>query len=347
MEGKYCITIVSKILITQFVLSFIGLMVGCMWGLHIENRKWSQLFYSDIKIADIFLGDKTKEKASYIDKVTNMSPVKSDIEMKVKGVQTIDSDSKGYEMEKERLGKYIKNTIKTGVNEDIQIKPSVKNKEDALTQGTLSLINTCISSFSTNFESSSSMRANNIEICVKAINGILLMPGESFSFNEVVGERTKERGYMEAPVIIGNKVESGIGGGICQVSTTLYNAILRSGLQHIERTHHSLPSSYVGFGLDATVDWGNIDFKFINTLDYPIYIEGHTQNKNLYINIFSNSNLNKNKYVIENNIKENNNFCKVEVIRKTYEDGMLIDSEFISNDEYRSVASGVKQGTKN
>jgi len=187
------------------------------------------------------------------------------------------------------------------------------------------------------------MRANNIEICVKALNAKLLMPGETFSFNEVVGERTKERGYMEAPVIIDNKVESGIGGGICQVSSTLYNAILKAGIEDIDRTHHSLPSSYVGLGLDATVDWGNIDFKFINTLGYPLYIEGHTQDKKLYINIFSNSNLSKKKYIIENNIIEENNVYKVKVIRKTYESGRLINSEFISNDEYTSADSAIKK----
>jgi len=109
---------------------------------------------------------------------------------------------------------------------------------------------------------------------------------------------------------------------------------LKSGIQDISRRNHSLPSTYVELGLDATVDWQNIDFKFTNTLGYPIYIEVHTQNKNLYINIFSNSDLNKKKYIIENDINEYKDVYKVKVSRKTYENGSLINSEIISNDIY-------------
>jgi len=280
---------------------------------------------------------------SNIEKEFNKKPINATIEMKAKGVLKVEADTNGYKIEKEKLHKYIEDNIKLGVNEDIYIKAPVQKTKAAITQDTLSPINTCISSFSTSFKSSSFMRAHNIDICVKAINGKILMPGEIFSFNEVLGERTKERGYMEAPVIIDNKVESGIGGGICQVSSTLYNAILKAGIQDIDRTHHSLPSSYVGLGLDATVDWGNIDFKFINTLEYPVYIEGHTQNKNLYINIFSNSNLNKKKYIIESNVNKDVNGYKVNVIRKTYESGMLVNSELVSSDLYANVTSGLKK----
>jgi vancomycin resistance protein YoaR len=428
MKEKYCITMVFKIVIAQFILSFIGLTIGCGWGLSIENKKWSQLIYSDVKIAGIDLGGKTKEEArniinsqyintmlnkklyvsvgdkiysidnshlikgydidnvidkafnfgknlsaiekhalikagsrkifhlsficnddfvriftNNIEKEINKNPINATIEMKAKGVIKIDADKEGYTIEKEKLYKFIEDKIKSGVNEDIYIKAPVLKTEATITQATLSSIDTCISSFSTSFRSSSFMRANNIDICVKAINGKLLVPGEIFSFNEVLGERTKERGYLEAPVIINSKVESGIGGGICQVSSTLYNAILKAGIQNIERTNHSLPSSYVGLGLDATVDWGNIDFKFTNTLDYPIYIQGYTENKNLHINIFSNSNLNKRKYIIESNVNEDVNGYNVKVVRKTYESGMLINSEFISNDVYANVTSVLKK----
>lgn len=431
MEQKYRITIVSKILIAQFISSFIGLIVGCMWGINIENKKWSQLIYRDIKIANIDLGGKTKEEArsilksqyidtilnkklyvtvndkiysidnsrlikgydidkgineafnfgknlsilkkhelikagskksyslnficdddfikeftSNIEKENNKNPVNTEIAMNDDGTIKLGSDTSGYKIEKEKLYESIEDKIKAGINENIHINAPVQKVDAAITESTLSVINSCISSFSTNFQTSSLARANNIDVCVKAINGKLIMPGEEFSFNDTVGERTKQRGYMEAPVIIGNKVESGIGGGICQVSTTLYNAILRTGIQHIERTHHSLPSSYVGLGLDATVDWGDIDFKFINTLDYPIYIKGYTQNKNLYINIFSNSDLNRKKYVIENDINNDNNVNKVKVIRKTYENGILINSEIISNDVYMAEDYVVKQVTR-
>ncbi|WP_179632037.1 VanW family protein [Clostridium peptidivorans] len=426
MKKKYRITFVFKILIVQFVSSFLGLIIGSIWGLNIENEKWSQLIYNGIKIADIDLGGKSKEEArniiktqyindmrnkklyvtiddkiysvdksrliksysidsaidkafnfgknlsiieqhklvkigsnkaysldlicndedikrfiSGIEKEINKSPANATIKMSNEGTIQIQADTKGSIVEREKLYQCIEDVIKTGRSGDIYIKAHVKKAEAEITKSKLSGINTCISSFSTSFKSSSFMRANNINVCVNAINGTLLMPGEVFSFNEVVGERTKERGYMEAPVIINNKIESGIGGGICQVSSTLYNAILKTGIQNIERINHSLPSSYVELGLDATVDWENIDFKFTNTLDYPIYIEAHTQNKNLYINIFSNSNLRKKIYVIENHINQDENVYKVKVIRKTYENGVLIDSEFISNDTYTPVSSNL------
>lgn len=428
MKGKYCITIIFKILIVQFILSFIGLIIGCMWGLNIENKLWSQLIYSDIKIADIDLGGKTKAqardiiKSQYIDNILNhqlyvtvddkiysvdnsfliksydmdnviddafnfgkdlsiiekhkliktgskkeyslnftcdddflrefttniekeinRNPVNATIEIKSGNVIKIEAGTIGYKIEKEKLHKHIEEEIKTGIMADIHITAPVQKIEAAITQDTLSVISTCIASFSTSFESSSFMRANNINISVNSINGKVLIPGEIFSFNEALGERTRERGYMEAPIIIGNKVESGVGGGICQVSSTLYNAILKAGIKNIQRTNHSLPSSYVGLGLDATVDWGNIDFKFINTLDYPIYIQGHTENKNLYINIFSNGDLNKKEYVIENEVTVNDNGYKVKVIRKTYESGALINSEFISNDVYKAIDSKLKK----
>lgn len=158
---------------------------------------------------------------------------------------------------------------------------------------------------------------------------------------DIIKTETGKDIYIKAPVIINNKIELGIGGGICQVSSTLYNAILRAGIQNIERINHSLPSSYVGLGLDATVDWQNIDFRFTNTLNYPIYIEGHTQDKNWYINIFSNSDLSKKIYTIENDVNHDDNVYKVKVIRKTYENGMLIDSEFISNDTYTPASSNL------
>ena len=148
---------------------------------------------------------------------------------------------------------------------------------------------------------------------------------------------------MEAPVIIDSKVDSGLGGGICQVSSTLYNAILKAGIQDIVRTHHSLPSTYVDLGLDATVDWENIDFKFVNTLNYPMFIEMYTENKKLFVNIFSNSDLNKKEYVIENNVNEDDNVYKVNVIRKTYESGNLINSELISNDIYTLASPLLKK----
>lgn len=156
-----------------------------------------------------------------------------------------------------------------------------------ITKEKMASINKCIASYSTSFSSSPYTRSNNINVSSHSINGSFLMPGDVFSFNSVVGERSKERGYMAAPVIINNKFESGMGGGVCQVSSTLYNAVLKSGMETVERSGHSLPVAYVDEGFDAVVNWNNLDLKFKNNLNNPVYIQSYTRDKHLYINIFS------------------------------------------------------------
>ena len=154
------------------------------------------------------------------------------------------------------------------------------------------------------------------------------MPGESFSFNNTVGESSTEKGYKMAPVIVGTKVELAFWGGICQVSTTLYNAILRANIPSTERYKHSLPSHYIGLGMDATVAYGLLDYKFKNTNSYPIYIESITQNKNVTFNIYSNSSLNNKKYDIVNEVAGKN----VSVFKVTYENSKLLSKDLLYTD---------------
>jgi len=120
-------------------------------------------------------------------------------------------------------------------------------------------------------------RVTNLRLALAAINNTLVLPGQVFSFNEVVGERTPEKGYKPAPIIYGEAVADGVGGGICQVSTTLYNAVRLAGLEVVERRMHSIAPSYIRHGLDATVAWPHTDFKFRNNSEYPIIVKGEIQ----------------------------------------------------------------------
>ena len=115
-------------------------------------------------------------------------------------------------------------------------------------------------------------RNNNLNQACKYINGTILKPGEEFSFNKVVGQRTVKRGFKEATVIQGGQYEQGLGGGVCQVSSTLYDAVLKSDLKIVKRYPHAWPSDYVLEGLDATVDYPALDFVFKNNSDYQIII---------------------------------------------------------------------------
>ena len=129
-----------------------------------------------------------------------------------------------------------------------------------------------ISTFSTNYDASNVSRTNNLKIASNKTNNVVIMPGEVFSFNQVVGKRTVEEGYKDAKVYENGKVVDGLAGGICQVSSTMYDAALLANLEIVERYNHQFTTSYLPGGKDATVVYGIKDFKFRNSRKYPIKI---------------------------------------------------------------------------
>jgi vancomycin resistance protein YoaR len=151
--------------------------------------------------------------------------------------------------------------------------------------------------FSTYFDRGLRGRTRNIRIAAAAIDGRVLMPGDKFSFNESTGERTWGKGYRMAHIFEnrgnGSEVVDGLAGGVCQVSTTVYNAVrktnraLPSGvnLRINERNYHSLPVTYVPRGMDATVAWPHKDFRFSNTLTHPVFLRAVVDGSNLRVSI--------------------------------------------------------------
>lgn len=129
-----------------------------------------------------------------------------------------------------------------------------------------------LATFSTKYQSSNVNRTTNLKLAADKINGIVLLPGEEFSYNKTVGERTVQAGFKEAAVFNAGRVENGLGGGICQISSTLYDAVVMADLDVTVRRNHQFVTSYVKAGADATVVWGSQDFKFKNTRKYPIKI---------------------------------------------------------------------------
>ncbi|HHW47694.1 MAG TPA: vanomycin resistance protein VanB [Clostridiaceae bacterium] len=141
---------------------------------------------------------------------------------------------------------------------------------------------------STYFSTSGTNNANrgeNIKLAASKINGKILAPGEVFSFNEVVGKRTAEAGYKTANVYSNGRVIDDIGGGICQVSTTLYNAVLYSDLEVIQRRNHTFTVGYVPSGMDATVSYGSVDFQFRNSTNWPIKIQSRVTDNHVYFTL--------------------------------------------------------------
>lgn len=127
-----------------------------------------------------------------------------------------------------------------------------------------------LSEFSTNYAASNRNRTTNLILAANKINGTVVMPGETFSYNKVVGARTIAAGYKEAPIYVQGQVVDGLGGGICQITSTLYNAAVYANLEITQRTNHQFVPSYVTASRDATVVYGSLDFQFKNNRNYPI-----------------------------------------------------------------------------
>lgn len=216
-----------------------------------------------------------------------------------------------------------------------------------------------LSQFSTSFTSSGYNRSNNIILSSAKLNGLVLMPGEEFSYNQAVGQRTKAAGFRKAGAYSNGKVVQEVGGGICQVSSTLYNAVLYANLEIVERTNHYFNPRYVKAGLDATVSWGGPDFRFKNNRNYPIRIVTDTSGKKLKVYIYGLKTDDDCTVVLDPRyissvpykttyqkdpslatgetrvISSGSNGCKTATYKYVYDkNGTLISSECISRDTY-------------
>jgi len=144
-----------------------------------------------------------------------------------------------------------------------------------------------IGHYTTYYNAGNKNRSHNIDLASRAINNRYVFPGETFSFNAVVGERTARKGYQMAKVIVRGEMSEGIGGGICQISSTLFNAVDRAGLKIVERYSHSRNVPYDPPGRDATVSWGGPDFVFQNQYDHPVLIRSYAHAGQTTIMIYS------------------------------------------------------------
>lgn len=197
---------------------------------------------------------------------------------------TFTEGSAGYVLDTQRLKSDIIAVLNAGGGD---VQASISEQLPTVSTADIKAMYGMRSSATTNASSSSSNRLSNISKAIGSINGVKLEPGEEFSFNGTVGQRTAKRGYKMAGAFSGGEVIEELGGGICQVSTTLFNAAVKADLKITERHAHSMPVSYVDKGKDATVSWGSQDFKFKNNTNAPIYIAAKlTKEKRVKIGIF-------------------------------------------------------------
>ena len=193
-----------------------------------------------------------------------------------------------------------------------------------------------LSTFSTRYPASNRDRTTNLKLAAGKVNGTVVLPGETFSYNAVVGERTIAAGYKEAAVYQDGQVVQGLGGGICQISTTLYNAALYANLDIVERRNHQFVPSYVGAGRDATVVYGSQDFKFKNNRNYAIKITCSVDKGIATFNIYGLKEDSDCEVTISSNVTSRGANSFTSATYKTLRrNGQVISSTTVSRDTYK------------
>ena len=226
-----------------------------------------------------------------------------------------------------------------------------------------------LATFSTKYQASNVNRTTNLKLAAKKINGTVLLPGEEFSYNKTVGERTVAAGFKEAAVFNAGRVENGLGGGICQISTTLYDAVVMANLDVTVRRNHQFVTSYVPAGKDATVVWGSQDFKFKNTRKYPVRITATVQGGVATVQVWGLKEEVEYDISIETKktatiayttqyvqdaslpagqqkvVQEGNNGRKVEAYKVKRLNGQVVSTTLLSKDTYNAMKKIVHVGT--
>lgn len=191
-----------------------------------------------------------------------------------------------------------KKIIESLMNHDEgKVQLVVEEMLPTMTKQYLGHVKDVVGGFYTKVSRGNPQRDENLRVAASKLDGLLLMPGEVLSTMESIGPVDLAHGYKEAPIILKGKIVPGVGGGICQVATTLYNAVLQAELEVVERRNHSMPISYVPLGKDAVVSGSVLDFKFKNNTEYPIYIESYMKDHRLYVNLYGEETRDMNRFV--------------------------------------------------
>ena len=320
---------------------------------------------TNVEIRNDFDKNKLKKLLEKIKKETDQEPKNASIAYKNGNVK-ISEDIIGRSMDIDINKKLVENQLEKRNFNDILLQ--VENTKPEITYAQIKDIDAVVSDFHTVFSLSDQNRSHNIRLACSKLDGMILKPGESFSMNEALGPRTAKNGYREAPVIFKNELIPGTGGGICQVTTTLYDTVLKAKLDVMERSPHSMPLGYVQPGQDATIAEGSIDFKFRNNRDYPVCISAFVKGNTIRIQILGKSESvkktvklrsvvletippGKDEIEIDDSlpdgekvvVKKSRNGLRSVLYRETFsENNVLLDREVISKDYYKPVRGLIK-----
>lgn len=231
----------------------------------------------DVHMGYVKDNDKLKSVIKRISEYIDSEPVQAAIDAN-RGKIKIKAGKDGKRVKQEELFKNIENTISTSSSNSIDVDIPIDTISPKFKYNQLKNINGMIAVYETRYPIKNISRSHNIAVTANKLDKQLIMPNQEISFLKLLGDVTVAQGFSRATIIVNNKFVDGVGGGVCQVSTTLYNAVLESGLTVKERTHHSLPVHYVPLGRDATVAEGAPDLKYKNEYDFPVYIRMYASN---------------------------------------------------------------------
>ncbi|MGN1230304.1 MAG: VanW family protein [Anaerotignum sp.] len=282
----------------------------------------------------------------------------------------ISDEQTGLMMDKEKTAENVAAVLETRISGEAAIVAEVT--EPKVTAEDNSHVTDLIGTYYTTYTNSDKNRNNNLAVGCNYINGTVIAPGEVFSANANLGSQTAAGGYKNAGVYVNGKVEQGMAGGVCQVTSTLYNAAIMAELDIVERSPHSMTVGYVPLGRDAAVAGTYKDLKFRNNTEYPIMIEAYASGGKLVMNIYGHEVHSSSRKVEFETVYEatidkpaeivtkdpemlegervvtskGRTGCKVSVRKKVYEGGKLISNEWFSSSSYRAAADEVTVGTK-
>lgn len=314
--------------------------------------------------------EKLKEFENKVVSETTIPAVDAKISI-ASGQISITPEVIGKKIDSEELHNKLVASINPNPESSETINAELKDYSPKVTAEALKKIDGVIGSYTDTYTNNGSGRVTNMEIATGYINGTVLMPGEEFSYNKTIKDTTPENGYKEANTYVGSQVVPGYGGGVCQISTALYRAVMRANIRSTIRYNHSMMVGYAAASLDATVAEGDIDYRFINTYDFPIYIQGYMTGNTIVFNVYGNKEAMGNKtYDLVNEVLETIPYTTEEVKDNTleegkkvtemggtngykskgylvtYENGVEVNRELISNDIYYPLNAKVRVGTK-
>ncbi|MBI2841908.1 MAG: VanW family protein [Armatimonadetes bacterium] len=252
------------------------------------------------------------------------------------GARTITPEVIGTTIDFERSFKQVRSAVE---NRRDTVVMEIVPERPAVTMADLDPVDTLLGGYTTRFPAWRRDRTHNVKLAAAGIDGNLIRPGEVFSYNGAVGPRVKENGFRDALIYLRGKVVPGTGGGVCQVSSTLYNAALLANLEIVERSHHSMRVPYVPMGRDATVAYGLLDLKFRNSTSAPIYIAAGTSGSRLTVQIYGSATDKKDVQIITTAPKpvtkqDGKRSYSVTVYRVVSENGVERFRQRISRDRY-------------